>query len=167
MGPGRASTVGLTFAAGAGNGVRMRAVVQRVSKASVSVGEEVISRIGTGLVVLLGVSRSDGRKDAEALAAKIPHLRIFEDADGKLNRSLLEAGGEILVVSQFTLLGDCRRGRRPSFSAAAEPPQAVELYEHFIQQTRALGVSVRTGRFQARMAVALVNDGPVTLLLES
>jgi D-tyrosyl-tRNA(Tyr) deacylase len=94
-------------------------------------------------------------------------LRIFEDAGGKLNRSLLEAGGQLLVVSQFTLLGDCRRGRRPSFIAAAEPEQAVELYEHFIQQARALGVSVRTGRFQARMAVALVNDGPVTLILES
>jgi D-tyrosyl-tRNA(Tyr) deacylase len=145
----------------------MRAVVQRVSEASVSVGDELISRIGPGLLVLLGVSRSDGQREAEALAAKIPHLRLFEDADGKLNRSLVEAGGELLVVSQFTLLGDCRKGRRPSFIAAAEPAQAVELYEHFVRRARMAGVSVRTGRFQARMAVSLVNDGPVTLILES
>jgi D-tyrosyl-tRNA(Tyr) deacylase len=145
----------------------MRAVVQRVSEASVSVGEEVISRIGPGLLVLLGVSRSDGQGDAEALAAKIPHLRVFEDTGGKLNRSLVEAGGELLVVSQFTLLGDCRKGRRPSFIAAAEPAQAVELYEHFVRRARMAGVPVRTGRFQARMAVSLVNDGPVTLILDS
>lgn len=145
----------------------MRAVVQRVSQASVTIGEEVISRIAAGLLVLLGVSRTDGQKDAGHLAAKIAHLRIFEDADGKLNRSLLEIGGELLVVSQFTLLADCRRGRRPSFIDAAPPAQAADLCAHFVRQAKALGVSVQTGRFQALMAVSLVNDGPVTLILES
>jgi D-tyrosyl-tRNA(Tyr) deacylase len=145
----------------------MRAVVQRVSEASVTIGEEVISRIGVGLMVLLGVSKSDGRKEAEVLAAKIPHLRVFEDADGKMNRSLVDVGGELLVVSQFTLLSDCRKGRRPSFIEAADPAQAAGLYEHFVRQAQALGVPVQTGRFQAHMAVALVNDGPVTLILES
>lgn len=145
----------------------MRAVVQRVSQASVTIGAEVISRIAAGLLVLLGVSRTDGQKDAGHLAAKIAHLRIFEDADGKLNRSLLEIGGELLVVSQFTLLADCRRGRRPSFIDAAPPAQAADLYAHFVRQAKALGVSVQTGRFQALMAVSLVNDGPVTLILES
>jgi D-tyrosyl-tRNA(Tyr) deacylase len=158
---------GLTFAAAADNAGSMRAVVQRVSAASVTVGEEEIGRIGAGLLVLLGVSQTDDRKDAEVLAAKIPHLRIFEDAGGKLNRSLVEVGGELLVVSQFTLLADCRKGRRPSFVDAAEPAQAIELYAHFVRQARLQGVSVRTGRFQARMAVALVNDGPVTLILDS
>lgn len=145
----------------------MRAVVQRVSEASVTVGGEVISRIGVGLMVLLGVSRSDGRKEAEVLAAKIPYLRVFEDANGKMNRSLLDVGGELLVVSQFTLLGDCRKGRRPSFIEAADSAQAAGLYEHFVRQAQALGVPVQTGWFQAHMAVALVNDGPVTLILES
>jgi D-aminoacyl-tRNA deacylase len=158
---------GLTFDAAVDNEGGMRAVVQRVSTASVKIGDEVVSRIGAGLLVLLGVSRTDVRKDAEVLAVKIPHLRIFEDVDGKLNRSLVEAGGELLVVSQFTLLADCRKGRRPSFIAAAEPMQAIELYEHFVRQARMLGVSVQTGRFQARMAVSLVNDGPVTLILDS
>lgn len=145
----------------------MRAVVQRVSEASVRIQDETISRIGKGLLVLLGVAKTDSRKDADYLAGKIVHLRIFEDADGKLNRSLLDAGGEMLVVSQFTLLGDCRKGRRPSFFDAAEPVPANELYEHFVRQVGALGVSTQTGRFQALMAVALVNDGPVTLILES
>jgi len=145
----------------------MRAVVQRVSEASVRIQDETISRIGTGLLVLLGVARTDGQTDADYLAGKIAHLRIFEDADGKLNRSLLDIGGEMLIVSQFTLLGDCRKGRRPSFIDAAEPTQATRLYEHFVQQTRALGVPVQTGRFQALMAVSLVNDGPVTLILDS
>jgi D-aminoacyl-tRNA deacylase len=138
-----------------------------VSEASVRIEDEVISRIGSGLLVLLGVSRTDSRKEAEYLSAKITHLRVFEDADGKLNRSLLDVGGEMLVVSQFTLLGDCRKGRRPSFVEAAEPALAERLYEHFVRQTRALGVCVRTGRFRSLMAVALVNAGPVTLILES
>jgi D-tyrosyl-tRNA(Tyr) deacylase len=145
----------------------MRAVIQRVSEASVRVQGEVISQIGHGLLVLLGVSRGDGQKAADDLAGKIAHLRIFEDAGGKLNRSLLETGGEMLVVSQFTLLSDCRKGRRPSFTGAAEPAKASALYEHFVRKTQALGVSVQTGRFQAFMAVSLVNQGPVTLILES
>jgi D-tyrosyl-tRNA(Tyr) deacylase len=145
----------------------MRAVVQRVREASVRIQNETISRIGNGLLVLLGVARTDRPADADYLAGKIAHLRIFEDADGKLNRSLLDVGGEMLIVSQFTLLGDCRKGRRPSFIDAAEPSQAAGLYAHFVRQTQALGVPVQTGRFQALMAVALVNDGPVTLILES
>jgi D-tyrosyl-tRNA(Tyr) deacylase len=145
----------------------MRAVVQRVSEASVRIEDEVISRIGHGLLVLLGVSRTDGRRDADDLAGKIAHLRVFEDDEGKLNRSLLEIGGELLIVSQFTLLGDCRKGRRPSFIDAADPAKASELYEHFVGRARALGISVQTGRFQALMAVSLVNEGPVTLILES
>jgi D-tyrosyl-tRNA(Tyr) deacylase len=145
----------------------MRAVVQRVSAASVRIQEEVISYIGKGLVVLLGVSKTDRPEHADYLAGKIAHLRIFEDEDGKLNRSLLETGGELLIVSQFTLLGDCRKGRRPSFVDAAEPAKANELYERFVRQTRSLGISAQTGRFQAQMAISLVNDGPVTLILES
>lgn len=145
----------------------MRAVVQRVKEASVSVGGEMISRIGTGLLVLLGVARKDTTTEAEILADKIVHLRIFEDDGGKLNRSLLEVGGEILVVSQFTLCGDCRKGRRPSFVEAAPPEAANELYEHFAEKVGAHGVRVATGRFRALMEVALINDGPVTLILES
>lgn len=144
----------------------MRAVVQRVSEASVRIQNETISRIGNGLLVLLGVARMDRPAAADYLASKIAHLRIFEDADGKLNRSLIEVGGEMLIVSQFTLLGDCRKGRRPSFIDAAEPAQATELYERFVRRTRELGVPVQTGRFQALMAVALVNAGPVTLILD-
>jgi len=145
----------------------MRAVLQRVSEASVRVESELVGRIGRGLLVLLGVSTTDTEKDVDYLSEKIAHLRIFEDPDGKLNRSLLETGGELLVVSQFTLLGDCRRGRRPSFTAAAEPEHAARLYERFIRRTAGLGVRVQTGRFQALMAVSLVNDGPVTLILDS
>jgi D-tyrosyl-tRNA(Tyr) deacylase len=145
----------------------MRAVVQRVSEASVRVETDVVGRIGRGLLVLLGVSTTDTEKDVDYLSEKIAHLRIFEDPDGKLNRSLLEVGGEMLVVSQFTLLGDCRKGRRPSFTAAAEPGHAARLYEHFVRQTARQGVPVQTGRFQALMAVSLVNDGPVTLVLDS
>jgi len=145
----------------------MRAVVQRVSEASVRVQHEVISRIGNGLLVLLGVSRADSSKEADHLAGKIAQLRIFEDADGKLNRSLLEIGGEMLIVSQFTLLGDCRKGRRPSFMDAAEPAQANELFARLVRHTRSMGISAQTGRFQALMAVSLVNDGPVTLIVES
>jgi D-tyrosyl-tRNA(Tyr) deacylase len=145
----------------------MRAVIQRVSESSVAVGPEVVGRIGRGLLVLLGVSKTDTEKDADYLSEKVAHLRIFEDSDGRLNRSVMEVGGEMLVVSQFTLLGDCRKGRRPSFTEAAEPEPAMRLYEHFVRQTAKLGISVQTGRFQARMAVSLVNDGPVTLIIDS
>ena len=147
--------------------MHVRAVVQRVSEASVRVETEVVGRIGRGLLVLLGVSSTDTEKDVDYLSEKVVHLRIFEDPGGKLNRSLLEVGGEMLVVSQFTLLGDCRKGRRPSFTAAAEPGHAARLYEHFVRQTARRGVPVQTGRFQALMAVSLVNDGPVTLIVDS
>ncbi len=145
----------------------MRAVVQRVKESSVKTGDEIIARIGKGLLVLLGVARGDSPGDAEYLAEKIAHLRIFEDAAGKMNRSLLETGGEMLVVSQFTLLGDCRKGRRPSFVDAAEPDTATALYEQFVGRQRQLGIAVKTGRFRAMMEVALINDGPVTMILES
>lgn len=145
----------------------MRAVVQRVKESYVKTGDEIIARIGKGLLVLLGVARGDSPGDAEYLAEKIAHLRIFEDAAGKMNRSLLETGGEMLVVSQFTLLGDCRKGRRPSFVDAAEPETATALYEQFVARQRKLGIAVKTGRFRAMMEVALINDGPVTMILES
>jgi D-tyrosyl-tRNA(Tyr) deacylase len=145
----------------------MRAVVQRVKESSVKVENETIGRIGQGLLVLLGVAKGDTPSDADYLANKIVNLRIFEDDDAKMNQSLLSIGGKMLVVSQFTLLGNCRKGRRPSFVAAAGPQKALELYENFVQQVRRLGISVEIGRFQARMEVALVNDGPVTLVLES
>jgi D-tyrosyl-tRNA(Tyr) deacylase len=145
----------------------MRAVVQRVREGSVSVDGETISRIGSGLLVFLGVARDDTTAGAETLADKIVHLRIFEDDAGKLNRSLLEVGGEMLVVSQFTLYGDCRKGRRPSFVDAAPPEAANALYEHFVAKVGEHGVRVATGRFRALMAVSLINDGPVTLILES
>ena len=145
----------------------MRAVVQRVSESSVTVGPEVVGRIGRGLLVLLGVATTDTEKESDYLAAKIVNLRIFEDEGGRLNRSLIEVGVEMLVVSQFTLLADCRKGRRPSFTAAAEPELAARLYEHFVRQTATRGIPVQTGRFQALMAVSLVNDGPVTLIIEN
>ena len=145
----------------------MRAVVQRVKKSSVKTGNEIIGRIDKGLLVLLGVAKEDTSTDADYLANKIVNLRIFEDDDGKMNRSLIETGGKMLVVSQFTLLADCRKGRRPSFVASAEPALAKELYEYFVKQSRRLGITVETGRFQAMMEVALINDGPVTLILES
>ncbi len=145
----------------------MRAVVQRVREGSVETEGEIISRIGGGLLVLLGIAREDHRSDAEYLASKISNLRIFEDEAGKMNRSLIDTGGDMLVVSQFTLLGDCRKGRRPSFISAAEPDRANELYEYFVEAVRQLGIPVATGRFKAMMAVALVNDGPVTLIVES
>jgi D-tyrosyl-tRNA(Tyr) deacylase len=145
----------------------MRAVVQRVSESSVTVGAEVVGRIGRGLLVLLGVAKTDTEKAADYLAEKIAHLRVFEDEEGRLNRSLIEVGGAMLVVSQFTLLADCRRGRRPSFTEAAEPELATRLYEHFVRQTAQMGISVQTGRFRALMAVGLVNDGPVTLVIDS
>ena len=145
----------------------MRAVIQRVKESSVKTEAETISRIDGGLLVLLGVAEGDRPQDADYLANKIVNLRIFEDDIGKMNRSLLESDGHMLVVSQFTLLGDCRKGRRPSFVAAADPAQATVLYEYFVEQARRLGAIVQTGRFGARMEVALINDGPVTLILES
>jgi len=145
----------------------MRVVVQRVSAASVRVENEIVSRIGRGLLVLLGISRTDTEKDADYLSEKVAHLRIFEDTNGKFNRSLLEVGGGMMIVPQFTLFGDCRKGRRPSFSEAADPEHAARLYEYFVCQTACAGVPVQTGHFQARMAVSLVNDGPVTLIINS
>jgi D-tyrosyl-tRNA(Tyr) deacylase len=145
----------------------MRTVVQRVIESSIKIDDQIISQINRGLLVLLGVAQGDRPADADYLAQKISHLRIFEDQNGKMNRSLLETGGAMLVVSQFTLLGDCRKGRRPSFVAAADPAKAAELYDRFIEQVKHLGISVATGRFRAMMEVALVNDGPVTLILDS
>ena len=145
----------------------MLAVLQRVKSGSVSVSNEVVGKINRGLLVLLGVAKTDKTDDARYLADKIVNLRIFEDENNKMNRSLLETGGELLVVSQFTLLGDCKKGRRPSFVRAANPDHANELYERFVDMIRQKGISVRTGRFQAMMEVSLVNDGPVTLILES
>jgi D-tyrosyl-tRNA(Tyr) deacylase len=148
----------------------MRAVIQRVTEAQVTVGEdeeEIVGRIGPGLCVLLGVHKDDDESNAETLARKIGSLRIFGDAQGKLNYSLSETRAEVLVVSQFTLYGDCRKGNRPSFTAAAQPAKAERLYEYFVAQLRARGLRVATGSFQATMRVALVNHGPVTLVLES
>ena len=145
----------------------MKAVLQRVARASVRVGDEVVGEIGPGLLVLLGVRRGDGVDNAARLAAKTARLRVFEDAAGRFDRSLLETGGEALVVSQFTLLGDTSKGNRPSFTDAAPPAEAEPLYEAFCAELRALGVRVETGRFGARMAVDLVNDGPVTLTLDA
>ena len=145
----------------------MRAVIQRVKESSVKIDDRIISQISQGLLVLLGVAQGDRQLDADYLADKIVNLRIFEDENGKMNRSLLETGTQMLLVSQFTLLGDCRRGRRPSFGAAAEPAEATALYEYFIEAVMSLGISVETGRFGAMMEVAMVNDGPVTLILES
>jgi len=145
----------------------MRAVVQRVRQASVSVGGEVLAAIEEGLLVLLGVGQQDGEEDARYLADKLVNLRIFEDAEGKMNRSVLETGGAVLVVSQFTLFGDCRKGRRPSFVGAAEPGRAEELYQELVGEIQRKGVPVKTGRFKAMMDVALINNGPVTLLIDS
>lgn len=145
----------------------MRACVQRVSEAQVTVAGEVAGRIHRGLLVLLGVAADDTEDDARTLAEKIAGLRIFEDDEGKMNRSLPDVGGQMLVVSQFTLLGDCRKGRRPSFTAAAPPEQAEALYEVFCREVRSQAIPVATGRFRQHMDVALVNDGPVTLLLDS
>ena len=145
----------------------MRAVVQRVQQSSVKTNGELVGRIGQGLLVLLGVAKGDGSKDVDYLVNKILNLRIFEDEDGKMNQSLLEIGGELLAVSQFTLLADCRKGRRPSFIAAAEPEKATELYETFVERVRQKGIAVQTGRFGAMMEVALINDGPVTIIIES
>ncbi len=145
----------------------MKAVIQRVSRASVTIAAREHSRIRAGILVLLGVGKGDTAEDAAALAKKIVELRIFEDEAGKMNRSVLEAGGEILAVSQFTLLGDCRKGRRPSFDHAAPPDEARILYQKFIDEAAALGVRVATGVFQATMEVELTNQGPATFILES
>jgi D-tyrosyl-tRNA(Tyr) deacylase len=145
----------------------MRALLQRVSQASVEVEGRVVGTIQRGLVIFLGISNDDCAGDAASLADKVVHLRIFPDAAGKMNRSLLEAEGSILAISQFTLYGDCRKGRRPSFDEAARPEQARALYEQFVSLCRAFGVPVETGIFQAMMRVHLVNDGPVTFLCES
>jgi D-aminoacyl-tRNA deacylase len=145
----------------------MRAVVQRVSRASVKVGDELAGEIGKGLLVLLGVAQEDTEADADYLAEKIAGLRIFEDDAGKMNLSVEDVGGAVLAVSRFTLLGDVRRGKRPSFDAAARPERARELYEYFVERVRALGLRCETGRFQEMMEVELINSGPVTILLDS
>ncbi|MEQ8786054.1 MAG: D-aminoacyl-tRNA deacylase [Pirellulaceae bacterium] len=145
----------------------MRTVVQRVTSASVTVDDQVVGRIDHGMLVLLGVADDDGRDDVDYLVEKLLGLRIFADDEGKMNRSLLDSGGAMLVVSQFTLLGDCRKGRRPSFIKAAPPELGEQLYNEFVQAVASRGVQVATGVFRAHMDVELVNDGPVTLLLDS
>jgi D-aminoacyl-tRNA deacylase len=145
----------------------MRAVIQRVSQANVTVDSEITGAIGIGLLVLLGVSTADTETDADYLVEKITGLRIFEDSDGKMNLSVADVQGAILAVSQFTLYGDARKGRRPSFDAAARPEQAKKLYDYFVEKILAAGLPCETGRFQAEMKVELVNDGPVTILLDS
>lgn len=145
----------------------MRAVVQRTLRSSVTVGDQCVGKAGAGLTVLLGVGREDSEADAIYLAEKIVNLRIFEDDAGKMNRSLLDVSGQILAVSQFTLFGDCRKGRRPGFDQAAPPDRAISLYERFVAELRRAGVQVACGQFQAEMKVELVNDGPVTILLDS
>ena len=145
----------------------MRVVIQRVSEASVTVDQQMVGAINQGLMVLLGVAQGDTSQEAKALAEKTAGLRIFEDDAGKMNRSVEEIGGSLLVVSQFTLLGDCRKGRRPGFTDAAPPELADQLYEEYVAALRSRGVNVATGVFRADMQVALVNDGPVTMLLDS
>jgi len=145
----------------------VRAVVQRVSRAKVTVNGGITGQIGRGLLVLLGVGHSDSESDADYLCDKIVGLRVFEDENGKMNRSVAEAGGQLLVVSQFTLYGDVRRGKRPSFDDAAPPQRARELYEYFVNRVRLAGVPCETGRFQEMMQVELLNEGPVTILLDS
>src|SRR6266850_5703826 len=145
----------------------MRAVIQRVSLAEVKVAGEPVGRIGHGLCVFLGIGKDDGKSNADHLAEKIKNLRIFEDENGKMNRSVEEVREEVLVVSQFTLYGDCRKGNRPSFSDAAPPDQAEKLYAYFVRQLRGAGLTVETGQFKARMDVTLTNDGPVTFIVET
>jgi len=145
----------------------MRAVIQRVHRASVTIADEVVGAIERGFLILLGVTHTDGEAEADLLAHKIAGLRVFEDAEGKMNLGLADVGGQALVVSQFTLYGDARRGRRPSFSAAARPDQAAPLVEYFIARLQAEGVPTQSGRFGAHMDVCLCNDGPVTLILDT
>jgi D-tyrosyl-tRNA(Tyr) deacylase len=145
----------------------MRAVIQRVKSAEVWVDGRLTGKIGKGLLIFIGVAKGDGEDDLDYLASKIPNLRIFEDESEKFNLSLKEIGGELLVVSQFTLYGDLRKGRRPSFTEAEEPSIAKALYERFISELKSQGIPIQTGEFQAKMEVHLVNDGPVTLLLDS
>jgi D-tyrosyl-tRNA(Tyr) deacylase len=145
----------------------MRAVVQRVKKSSVTVNEKVVGSISKGLIVLLGVGHGDDDHDIEYLSEKILNLRIFEDENGKMNKSLLDINGQLLVVSQFTLFGDCRKGRRPGFDKAARPEIAKEMYQRFVNRCKEFGVHTETGIFQADMLVDISNDGPVTLLLDS
>ena len=145
----------------------MRAVVQRIHRASVSVDDKTISSIGSGSIVFLGVERGDGQKDVDYLLEKIVNLRIFEDNNGKMNLSLLDTNGSLMIISQFTLLGDCRKGRRPSFFDAENPVPAKQLYDYFVLRARDKVHHVATGEFQAMMIIEVVNDGPVTLLLDS
>ena len=145
----------------------MRAVIQRVKESSVAIEGQVVGQSAQGLMVLIGVEVGDTDKDLSYIADKVPNLRIFEDEAGKMNRSLLDIGGQILAISQFTLLGDARGGRRPSFTAAARPDTAVPLYEALVEKWRSLGIHVETGEFGADMQVSLINDGPVTILLDS
>lgn len=145
----------------------MRAVVQRVEHAEVTVAGQIVGRIGSGLCVLVGVGKDDGEGDAELLAKKIAGLRIFDDVAGRMNRDVKEIGGAVLAVSQFTLLGDARKGKRPSYSDAMDPERAHELFERFCSDARALGLRVETGQFRSRMRVALTNDGPVTILVDT
>lgn len=145
----------------------MRVVIQRVAKASVTIAGEVVGQIGRGLVVLVGICDGDDAKATAFLVEKTVNLRIFPDDDDKMNRSVLDIGGGVLIVSQFTLYGDCRKGRRPSFVGAAGPEVAIPLYEAFVERMRATGIPVQTGRFGAMMEVELINDGPVTLIIDS
>lgn len=147
--------------------IRMRAIVQRVSRCRVTVEGNIAGEIGAGLLVLLGVSKTDSEAAADYLVEKVIGLRIFEDAEGKMNLSVQDSGGAVLVVSQFTLYGDVRRGKRPSFDAAARPEEAKRLYEYFVGKVRAAGLRCETGQFQAMMEVELVNSGPVTIMLDS
>ncbi|MBF0225956.1 MAG: D-tyrosyl-tRNA(Tyr) deacylase [Desulfobacterales bacterium] len=145
----------------------MKALIQRVKTSQVLVDEIVIGSIDRGLLVFLGVGQNDSKSDADYLVEKISNLRIFEDSNGKMNESLINLGFEMLVVSQFTLFGECKKGRRPSFTDAAPPEKANELYEYFVEKVRNLGIKVETGKFRAMMEVSLINDGPVTFMVES
>ncbi|NLJ58973.1 MAG: D-tyrosyl-tRNA(Tyr) deacylase [Tissierellia bacterium] len=145
----------------------MRAVVQRVESANVKVDNVVIGEIEDGILLLLGIEEDDNEKDLEYMSEKIPNLRIFEDEDGKMNKSLIDVGGSILVISQFTLLGDARKGRRPSFTTAAAPTKAIPIYERFINNMKEKNIRTEAGKFGAEMKVQLINDGPVTILLDS